>query len=51
MKLIITLLIFATLQSCGKAQGAPEDENECGYRFIAGKDCIVCSKGGVSCKW
>ena len=51
MKLITCLVFLFNLNSCGKAQSAAEDDNECGYRYISGHECIVCSKGGVSCKW
>jgi hypothetical protein len=49
--LALVVLFSFTLNSCGKVLGSGLDNNECGYRFISGHDCIVCEKGGVSCKW
>lgn len=38
--------------SCGRPlEAADGSDNECGFRYVAGKQCIVCEKGGVSCKW
>jgi hypothetical protein len=51
MNIFFILILLINLNSCGKASSSAQDENECGYRYIAGRDCIVCSKGGVSCKW
>lgn len=43
--------ILIGVSSCGKANGFAPENVDCGYRFIAGHDCIVCDHGGVSCKW
>lgn len=51
LSLAFVYLFLFLVTSCGKAISSAEDSNECGYRYIAGKDCIVCDKGGVSCKW
>lgn len=38
--------------SCGKLSEASDvDANECTKRWISGQECIVCEKGGVSCRW
>ena len=54
-KLMLAIAIISLFQnvSCGKQIGSdtPSYENECSFRLIAGKDCIVCDKGGVSCDW
>jgi hypothetical protein len=52
MKLLISFLFLAVLsfvQSCGNSEAS--GENQCGVRYVSGKECIVCSKGGVSCRW
>ena len=48
---LITLVL--NLNSCGKMVDASSDseENKCGLKYVSGKECIVCSKGGVSCRW
>lgn len=54
MKFLISIFIIffsIMLNSCGKAESYATNENECEYRLVAGQECIVCSKGGVSCKW
>ena len=54
MKILYFVFIFLfsfNLSSCGKAVSSAVDDNECGYRYVAGRECIVCEKGGVSCKW
>lgn len=51
LNLALICLFAVCLNSCGKALSSPEDHNECGYRYVAGHECIVCEKGGVSCKW
>ena len=51
LNLALILVFSFILNSCGKAQSSSADDNDCGYRYISGHDCIVCSKGGVSCKW
>jgi hypothetical protein len=49
--LLFNLLFVVVMTSCGKAKGSSLESVDCGYRYIAGRDCIVCSQGGVSCKW
>jgi len=44
-------VLLGSISSCGKANGFTPENVDCGYRFIAGHDCIVCDHGGVSCKW
>lgn len=44
-------ILIGGVSSCGKANGFDSENVDCGYRFIAGHDCIVCDHGGVSCKW
>lgn len=55
MKYIGTFLMMAfliSINSCGKmSEAAVAEDYDCGYRLIAGHDCIVCEKGGVSCRW
>ena len=57
MKIKFMLFIFllavllGAVSSCGKAIGLAPENVDCGYRLIAGHDCIVCDHGGVSCKW
>lgn len=52
LPLALTVLVL-NLNSCGKMVDAESnsDENKCGFKFVNGRDCIVCSKGGVSCRW
>lgn len=43
--LLIVLLVgilLGSVASCGKANGFSPENIDCGYRFIAGYDCIVC---------
>lgn len=51
MKLFIFVVMIFSLSSCGKAKGESILDNQCGPRLIAGRDCIVCEKGGISCDW
>jgi len=51
MYLVVVAFVFGSISSCGKANGLAPANVDCGYRFIAGHDCIVCDHGGVSCKW
>ena len=48
---ILIAAVLGNLSSCGKANSSTLENVDCGYRYIAGHDCIVCSQGGVSCKW
>ena len=45
------LLLSTLAASCGKANSQTVESIDCGYHYIAGRECIVCEKGGVSCKW
>ncbi len=48
----LLVLLFIDITSCGKlSEAADSEENECGFRLVAGQRCIVCEKGGVSCDW
>ncbi len=52
--LLFALIVVAlNMNSCGKMVDASSssDENKCGYKYVSGRQCIVCSKGGVSCQW
>ena len=49
--LVFMGVLVGNLSSCGKANGLAPENVDCGYRLIAGHDCIVCDHGGVSCKW
>lgn len=52
MKSVLILMFAILVNSCGKdVEAGAVADNECGYRMIAGRDCIVCEKGGVSCRW
>ncbi len=50
---IIFSSLFLNLNACGRLVDAAStsDENKCGYKYISGRQCIICSKGGVSCQW
>ncbi len=52
LPLALTFVVLS-LSSCGKTVDAESngDENKCGLKYVSGKECIVCSKGGVSCRW
>lgn len=49
--LLLICILIGNVSSCGKANGSALENVDCGYRWIAGHDCIVCEHGGVSCKW
>ena len=51
--ILFIITVFMNLSSCGKMVDAASDsdENKCGYKYISGRQCIVCSKGGISCQW
>lgn len=49
LALIVSMLL--NLTSCGNALSSSSNDNDCEYRYVSGHDCVVCSKGGVSCKW
>lgn len=54
MKTTVLILVCAAslLLSCGKELRATSaNDNQCSFRMIAGHNCIVCEKGGVSCQW
>lgn len=49
-RMIFLSVCLLLLNACGKAE-SNDDDNRCEYRYVYGKECIVCEKGGVSCKW
>lgn len=49
--ILLACILLGSVSSCGKANGFAPENVDCGYRYIAGHDCIVCDHGGVSCKW
>lgn len=55
LSLALTLSALGTINSCGKVLGNEDDsstnDNQCEHRYVSGYACIVCSKGGVSCRW